>query len=75
MHMRGEPGTMQRDPHYLDVVAEVRSFLVERVRVCEAAGLTRERILVDPGFGFGKNLGHNLSLLRHLNCLLYTSGS
>ena len=68
MHMRGEPGTMQREPHYVDVVAEVRNFLAERVRVCEAAGLARDRVLVDPGFGFGKNLGHNLSLLRHLHC-------
>ncbi len=67
MHMLGEPATMQQEPHYVDVVAEVRAFLAERVQVCEAAGISRERILVDPGFGFGKTLDHNLSLLRHLD--------
>lgn len=67
MHMLGEPTTMQREPCYVDVVAEIQSFLAERVRVCEAAGISRERILVDPGFGFGKTLDHNLSLLRHLD--------
>ena len=67
MHMLGEPATMQREPYYVDVVAEVRAFLAERVQVCEAAGIPRERILVDPGFGFGKTLDHNLSLLRHLD--------
>ncbi|HOW77306.1 MAG TPA: dihydropteroate synthase [Candidatus Competibacteraceae bacterium] len=67
MHMLGEPATMQQEPCYVDVVAEVRAFLAERVQVCEAAGIPRERILVDPGFGFGKTLDHNLSLLRHLN--------
>ncbi len=67
MHMRGEPGTMQREPCYADVVAEVHTFLAERVRVCETAGIRRDRILVDPGFGFGKTLAHNLSLLRHLD--------
>jgi len=67
MHMRGEPGTMQQEPRYADVVAEVRAFLAERVRACESAGVGRERILVDPGFGFGKTLAHNLSLLRHLD--------
>ena len=67
MHMLGEPATMQQEPRYGDVVAEVRAFLAERVRVCEAAGIAREQILVDPGFGFGKTLEHNLSLLRHLD--------
>jgi dihydropteroate synthase len=67
MHMRGEPATMQREPGYADVVGEVRAFLAERVRACENAGIPRERILVDPGFGFGKTLDHNLILLRHLN--------
>ena len=66
MHMQGEPGTMQQQPIYIDVAAEVRAFLAERIRVCERAGIPRERILVDPGFGFGKTLDHNLALLRHL---------
>ena len=67
MHLRGEPITMQRGPVYADVVAEVRDYLAARVGACEAAGIARERILVDPGFGFGKTLAHNLQLLRHLN--------
>ncbi|KAB2928997.1 MAG: dihydropteroate synthase [Candidatus Contendobacter sp.] len=67
MHMQGEPGTMQQQPTYADVVAEVHAFLAERVRVCESAGIPRNRLLVDPGFGFGKTLDHNLLLLRHLD--------
>lgn len=67
MHMRGEPDTMQQEPRYADVVAEVRTFLAERVRACEIAGIAHNRILIDPGFGFGKTLAHNLSLLRHLD--------
>jgi len=66
MHMRGEPQTMQAEPHYDDVVAEVRDFLVERARCCEAAGISRDRIVIDPGFGFGKTMAHNLALLRSL---------
>ncbi len=66
MHMQGEPRTMQAEPHYGDVVAEVQAFLRERIAACEAAGIDRERILLDPGFGFGKSLQHNLSLLKHL---------
>ncbi|MHB1870093.1 MAG: dihydropteroate synthase [Steroidobacteraceae bacterium] len=66
MHMQGEPRTMQHAPHYEDVVREVRAFLGERVRVCRAAGIPDERIVLDPGFGFGKTLEHNLTLLRHL---------
>lgn len=66
MHMRGEPKTMQDAPSYEDVVAEVRSFLADRVRCCERSGIGRARILIDPGFGFGKTLQHNLSLLRRL---------
>ncbi len=66
MHMQGEPGTMQLAPSYRDVVAEVRSFLDERVRVLLDNGVSRDRIVVDPGFGFGKTLDHNLALLRHL---------
>jgi dihydropteroate synthase len=66
MHMQGEPSMMQQQPHYDDVVAEVRAFLAERIAVCQAAGIARERLLVDPGFGFGKTLEHNLAMLRHL---------
>lgn len=67
MHLQGDPATMQQEPRYADVVAEVHAFLAGRVRACEAAGIPRERILVDPGFGFGKTLDHNLTLLRHLD--------
>jgi dihydropteroate synthase len=66
MHMLGEPRTMQRSPSYHDVVAEVRHFLEQRVAACLAAGLPAERIAIDPGFGFGKTLEHNLELLRRL---------
>jgi dihydropteroate synthase len=66
MHMRGEPATMQIDPHYDDVVEEVKLFLAERVRLCTDAGIAHERLCVDPGFGFGKRLAHNLQLLRDL---------
>ena len=66
MHMQGEPGTMQDDPHYDDVVGEVHRFLAERVFACEMSGLDKRRVLVDPGFGFGKTLEHNLALLRAL---------
>ncbi len=66
MHMRGDPTVMQQEPHYTDAVSEVHGFLAERVSVCERAGIRHDRILVDPGFGFGKTLQHNLSLLRHL---------
>lgn len=66
MHMRGDPQTMQQEPEYGDVVAEVGQFLAERVVACEAAGIDRARLIIDPGFGFGKTLEHNLSLLRGL---------
>jgi dihydropteroate synthase len=66
MHMQGEPATMQRAPSYEDVVAEVKSFLAERAGACETAGIAPERIVVDPGFGFGKTVEHNLALLRAL---------
>ena len=66
MHMQGEPQTMQQAPHYADVVAEVGRFLQDRIAGCEAAGIARERIVVDPGFGFGKTLEHNLALLKRL---------
>ena len=64
MHMQGEPGTMQAEPHYEDVVAEVEAYLLERAAAAEAAGIARNRILLDPGIGFGKTLEHNLALLR-----------
>jgi dihydropteroate synthase len=66
MHMQGEPRTMQRAPHYEDVVAEVRAFLAERAAACREAGIETARLVVDPGFGFGKNTEHNLTLLGHL---------
>jgi dihydropteroate synthase len=69
MHMQGEPGTMQRSPHYDDVVAEVAAFLAQRVAACEEVGIRREHILIDPGFGFGKTAAHNLALLRGLPVL------
>jgi dihydropteroate synthase len=64
MHMLGDPKTMQADPQYDDVVADVRTFLADRVDAATAAGIPRDRLCVDPGIGFGKNLGHNLALLR-----------
>jgi dihydropteroate synthase len=66
MHMQGEPRSMQVAPHYQDVVTEVRAFLTARVATCRGAGIDPLRLSVDPGFGFGKNLEHNLTLLRHL---------
>jgi dihydropteroate synthase len=66
MHMKGEPKTMQEDPTYYDVVAEVRGFLGERVAAAVAAGIDLERLCVDPGIGFGKNLQHNLALLHDI---------
>lgn len=70
MHMQGDPQTMQQAPVYDDVVGEVRQFLQGRVSACEAAGIGRERMVIDPGFGFGKSLQHNLTLLKHLDELL-----
>ena len=67
MHMLGEPRTMQNAPTYRDVVREIRQFLEERVAACVAAGLADERIVLDPGFGFGKTQAHNLELLRRLS--------
>lgn len=67
MHMQGHPQTMQNAPRYEDVVAEVIDFLQLRINACLAAGITKERILVDPGFGFGKTLAHNLALLARLS--------
>jgi len=66
MHMQGDPRSMQLAPHYADVVNEVKAFLAKRVTACRAAGIAAERIVIDPGFGFGKTLEHNLELLRYL---------
>lgn len=67
MHMLGQPRTMQADPHYEDVVSDVRRFLAERIFACEMAGIDKKHIVVDPGFGFGKTLEHNLALLGALD--------
>jgi dihydropteroate synthase len=67
MHMQGTPQDMQDDPRYEDVVAEVHSFFTQRLFACEMAGIARKKLLVDPGFGFGKSLEHNLQLLRQLS--------
>ncbi len=69
MHMRGEPRTMQARPEYEDVVRDVAAFLAERAAACRAAGIARERLLLDPGIGFGKTVTHNLELLRNLPAL------
>lgn len=69
MHKQGEPQTMQQEPDYKNVVAEVREFLAVRIAAALAAGVAHERLLVDPGFGFGKSLRHNLLLLKHLDRL------
>lgn len=69
MHMLGEPGTMQNDPHYGDVTREVGEFLVERMNQCALAGIPAERLVLDPGFGFAKTLEHNLSLFKHMEAL------
>jgi dihydropteroate synthase len=75
MHMRNEPRTMQDAPAYDDVVHEVRDFLRDRVAAAEAAGIARGRIVVDPGFGFGKTLEHNLALLRGLHAFADLGGA
>lgn len=67
MHMQGEPQTMQENPHYDDVVGEVHRFLTERIFACQLAGIDKRNLLVDVGFGFGKTLEHNLTLLRQLD--------
>jgi dihydropteroate synthase len=69
MHMQGEPRTMQNNPVYGDVVQEVFDFLRARIEACEAAGITRDRLMIDPGIGFGKNLAHNMALLKNLRRL------
>lgn len=70
MHMQGRPADMQDNPSYADVVNEVAGFLASRVAACERAGIARARIAIDPGFGFGKTLVHNLELLRRLDVLV-----
>ena len=70
MHMHRSPETMQHDPHYRDVVAEVRGFLAERIGACLDAGIRPDHLVVDPGFGFGKTLAHNVALLAALDGLL-----
>ena len=72
MHMMGEPRTMQHDPQYTDVVSEVLGFLLDRARCCETAGIARKNIWLDPGFGFGKTLQHNLSLINAVNRFVET---
>lgn len=69
MHMLGEPGDMQNDPRYDDLVGEVTQFLADRVAQCVAVGIAAERIVLDPGFGFAKTLQHNLSLFKHMESL------
>ncbi|MFG0680219.1 dihydropteroate synthase [Pseudomonas sp. xss_4] len=69
MHMRGEPGTMQDDPHYDDVTEDVARYLQQRMMACADAGIEVDRIVLDPGFGFAKTLAHNLSLFKHMEAL------
>lgn len=69
MHMKGEPRTMQASPEYRSVVAEVKQFLTERIDACLAAGIDKDQIIVDPGFGFGKTVEHNLEILKNLPIL------
>lgn len=66
MHMQGQPRTMQANPHYDDLISEVEQFLVDRIKACEAVGIGKAKLILDPGFGFGKTLEHNYHLLQHL---------
>ena len=70
MHMQGEPRSMQHDPNYVHVVTEVRAFLRDRMELCVQAGIAMDRLVLDPGIGFGKRLQHNLDLLAHLPALI-----
>jgi len=72
MHMQGEPRTMQKNPHYANVVGEVREFLLRRIDACMRSGMDEQKLIIDPGFGFGKTLQHNLTLLAHLEVLVET---
>ena len=74
MHMQGEPRTMQQAPAYGDVVADVRDFLVGRVQACRDAGMGDDRLVIDPGFGFGKTLAHNLALLSNVGRIVAETG-
>ncbi|MDO6704754.1 dihydropteroate synthase [Photobacterium sp. 1_MG-2023] len=67
MHMQGQPRTMQHEPHYEDLLKDVNTFLTERIQACEAAGINRDQLILDPGYGFGKTLTHNYQLLAHLD--------
>ncbi len=67
MHMRGEPRTMQGDVHYTQLIPEIRHFLMQRIDACVQAGISRDRILIDPGFGFGKGVSENLQIVQHLD--------
>jgi len=72
MHMQGSPRSMQKNPRYDDVVSEVREFLLGRIDACVSAGMDENKLIIDPGFGFGKTLQHNLALLAHLDVLVDT---
>ena len=72
MHMQGGPGDMQRDPEYADVVGEVRNFLLARADCCELAGIPKQNIIIDPGFGFGKTLQHNIDLFKAIPAFVAT---
>ncbi|OAD23234.1 dihydropteroate synthase [Candidatus Thiomargarita nelsonii] len=69
MHMQGEPRTMQNNPHYDNVVNDIKTFLLERVQACLEAGIASNRLMIDPGFGFGKTVAHNLLLMQRLEVL------
>ncbi len=66
MHMQGDPETMQLDPHYHDLIEDIKSFFAERIEACEKVGLAKQKLILDPGFGFGKSLAHNLTLINRL---------
>ena len=70
MHMQGEPRTMQSQPTYTDVMSDIQTFLQQRVQACLASGITSDQLIIDPGFGFGKNLQHNLLVFKHLPYLV-----
>ncbi|WP_274572164.1 dihydropteroate synthase [Neisseria leonii] len=74
MHMQGQPPTMQAEPHYRNTVGEVAAYLNRRVQACLTAGIARNRIVLDPGFGFGKTLAHNIELMRRLNDVQHSCG-
>ena len=74
MHMQGLPQTMQDNPQYADVAQQVEAYLKQRLAVCQAAGIDQQRIVLDPGFGFGKNLAHNTALMQQLRRCAQASG-